>query len=218
MPYKKRKGKRLRQLQRRYYKANTPASMWNSIRKLKRMINVEYKQRYEKLTSSSTGTTPAFFSLVTLSQGQTQNERIGAQAKFINLFFNSIANIEPTTNTETFVRYIVFIDKQCNGANPSGADLLQDATAINNIVSPLNMDNKFRFKVLYNRVIKLSENLPINQVKWFKKLLLPVRYDGTGAAVTALTSNNLLVCVFSDQPVGSQPLITWNIKTSYVDN
>ncbi len=221
MPYRRKK----RQL-RRYKKGAAIAKMayyggagiaYPMIRHaLRRVLNVEYKQRYEKITLSATGSTPSFFSLVTLSQGQTQNTRIGAQAKFISIFFNATAIV---TTTATFLRFIVLIDKQCNGSNPSGSDLLEDVTINNGIVSPLNMDNKFRFKILYNHVMKLSNNFPIQQIKWYKKLVLPVRYDGTGAAVSALTSNNLLVCVFSDKNgLGDEPLLTWNIKTSYVDN
>ncbi len=216
----KRKGKRLRQLQRRYYKANTPYSsfhyMARQIGKLKGMINVEYKNKYTQLTASVTGDTPAFFSLVNMIKGDDDNLRQGNQIRVKLVYLNALIKINASA-TNTTLRYMIILDKQCNGVNPTAPELFQDNTVNDIMVSPLNPDNKFRFRILYNKLVKLSTTLPTVQLKKYLKVDYIIRYDGNAGTTADITSNNLIVLLFSDE-VTNDPTVTHNIRMSYIDN
>ncbi len=214
---RRRGGKILTRRSRRYKNyAVGGAYMLSALRDLKQMINVEYKQLYIKLTNSLTGTTPAFFSLVQTTQGDQDFERQGNQIKVTQLYWNALIKIHASATATTF-RCIILLDKQANGGNPNGSDLLQDNTVDDNIVSPINVDNKFRFKILYNKVAKLSQEHPIQQFKFFKRLQIPIRYSGASNSVANIKTNNLILVLFSDEATNT-PTITHSMKTNFVDN
>ncbi len=192
------------------------ASLARMIYMLQRRSNSEFKNKYTQLTASATGDTPAFFSLVQMIRGDQDDQRVGNQIKCTTIYMNSLIKIHASA-TNTTLRYIIFLDKQPNKANATAPDLFQDNTVNDIMISPLNPDNRFRFRILYNRLIKLSQEFPSKQIKFFKKLSIKVRYEGNAGTAADITSNNILVCLFSDE-VTNDPTVTHSIKMQYVDN
>ncbi len=221
MPYNKPYRKRYKGYRRRrvkggniFYRRLGNKSRWMA--KKLRMLNVEYKNKYTQLTASATGTTPAFFSLVNMIKGDDDNLRQGNQIKCVTIYMNALIRMN-TSATSTTLRYVIFLDKQCNGVNATAPELFQDNTVTDIMISPLNPDNKFRFQILYNNLVRLSPEHPTAQVKFFKRVSIPIRYSGNAGTAADLTSNNILVLLFSDEATNT-PTVTHNIRMSYVDN
>ncbi len=183
---------------------------------LKGMINVEYKNKYTQLTASATGDTPAFFSLVNMIKGDDDNLRQGNQIRVKLIYLNALIKIHASA-TDTTLRYLILLDKQCNGVNTTAPELFQDNTVSDIMVSPLNPDNKFRFKILYNKLVRLSPTIPSVQLKKYIKVDYIIRYDGNAGTTADITSNNILVLLFSDE-VTNDPTVTHNVRMSYIDN
>ena len=91
-------------------------------------------------------------------------------------------------------------DRQVNGAVFSANDLLESTALGTAIISPLNLDGAFRFKVHYNKVHTLSINGSKVQYKeMFKKINIRARYSNSGGTVASVLSSGLFLVAVSDE-------------------
>ncbi len=218
MPYKKRYSKRRRRYP--YSRAHSAISIASKALTLaartKKMLNVEYKL-------IDTSTTTAILSggnivgLNYIGQGDTNITRTGNQIKIVSILFKYFIGINPAA-TNTTVRIMLVIDKQTNAAQAAQSDLLEDSTGQGAIVSPIQIDNKFRFNIIYNRVHQMSISGKQNTYsnRYIKKEL-KIRYNGSGSTVASVTSNNLLLFMWSDES-SNTPTIESHIRLRFVDN
>lgn len=223
MPYKKRYKKRYNK---NFYDRNIPRvqSAMNVASKalviataVKKLVNVEYKFHDVQVTSTAITDTPTIIELTNIPQGDTDITRDGAQVKLvrINIKYSILINV---TAASTQVRCMLVHDRQTNQAIYTATDLLADATNIDNITSMLNLDNKYRFQVLYNKVHTLSNvgrNNSYSEVS--KQLNLKIRYDGSTPDITDLTSSSLSWLVVGNQAT-SDPIHTFFSRVRYIDN
>lgn len=186
--------------------------------KTRQLLNVEYKLKDQVLSSVSVGSDGAEgYDMTPLSIGDTLNSREGNQVKFTSIFLKYYMNIN-TSATDTTCRVIVVYDKQPNGATFSLTDLLKDSSIGDNIISPLNLGNKFRFKILYNRIHQMSINGKNNCYgKFYKKIFMRTRYSGTAGDITDVATNNIKVFFISDEAT-NEPLMNGNIRMRFLDN
>ncbi len=185
--------------------------------KLKKMINVEYKNLYRTLGDSPTDTSKAFFNLTNCPQGNGENERQGNQIKVTQIYFNSLIKINPSA-VNTQVRYIIFRDMQSNGVIPAIGDLLNNSSDPQSLISPLNLTNKYRFQIMYNKLVRISSDFPSTQIKFFKRMDIKVRYaDGVNTSAN-ISTNSMWLLVFSNEDLLIAPTITHSVRISYVDN
>ncbi len=85
-------------------------------------------------------------------------------------------------------------DKQTNGAIYAPADVLNTATAIDNVVSLRNRDELNRFRILYDRTHLISlTGSDGQQSSGFIKLNVPMRFSGTTSSIANATSNSFSV-------------------------
>ena len=113
---------------------------------------------------------------------------------------------------------MLILDRQTNQAIYLPDDLLLDTSVNDGIVSPRNLDNGHRFKVLYDKThsySKMGRNNSVHSV--FKKLQLKIRFDNQAGAITSLTQNSLTLFVVSDE-ASNAPSITHSCRVRYVDN
>lgn len=85
-------------------------------------------------------------SLHHVPEGNGQSDRIGRKMTINSLFINAIArlpNATASTSSDT-IRFIVYLDKQANGATATAALLMQDA----DLTGFRNLENSDRFMVL----------------------------------------------------------------------
>lgn len=108
------------------------------------------------------------------------------------------------------MRIMYLVDLQPNGANPAVTDILATSIA----QSPMNLNNRDRFKVLFDRMYALdpyNKNTTagsvlcstVNQcktLKMYKKCNQEVVFNATnGGTVADITSGNLLQLIISNQ-------------------
>jgi len=154
---------------------------------------------------SATGTILST-SLNLIPEGTTESNRIGRKCLVTSVsLIGSIelpgALIAAHGDATDIVRFIVYVDKQCNGATATVADLLENAT----FRSHYNLANESRFRILSDTSRSLNANvfgstnfgdfeIPL---KYKKKLKVPVEFDSTTGALTEVRSNNIGVLAIS---------------------
>ncbi len=113
-------------------------------------------------------------------------------------------------NTHDQVRIYLTLDKQCNGASPTVASMLDLQTA--HIFSFKNLENSFRFQTLWSKMYSINNvggagNGTADE--WGAKLFpisfnltglhIPIYYDNSAATgvITTIRSNNLVLWAVS---------------------
>ncbi len=116
---------------------------------------------------------------------------------------NSTSTINNATDT---MRTMVILDKQCNGANPTVAQVL----ASTDIDSYRNLQLSGRFTVLLDRTTDINtmglagdgaanDSAPISRsFSFYKKCNVPLEFDASTGAITDLTTNNIFVLLISE--------------------
>ncbi len=184
---------------------------------LKRLVNVEIKNFDVQQTAVAITTTPVIVQLSNIPQGDTNITRDGAQCKVLSLELG--LQLTPHVNGAiTGVRILVVCDKQTNGSIYTNSDLLADVTVNDNMASPYNLDNKFRFQILWDKRFNLATNNRSNAsfTKRFKMSKV-LRFDGSTPSIADLTSMSLSLVQFTNEPTNT-PLITMFSRLHFVDN
>ncbi len=196
------------------YATGKVARFAKDVRYLKSVINVERKfiDKSAGITVDDSGT---FVSLPLASQGVGASNREGDSIKVVSLLIRLSWAISQSA-TSSGLRTIVVIDKQPNGALPSIASLLQ--TTNFPLSSPLNLDNKRRFKILCDRVqvasITGKQQFVLNK---YLKTQTHVRYGSNAGTVADVNTNNIFVLLISDEAT-NLPIVDYYFRTRYIDN
>ena len=182
------------------------------------LMNVEYKHHDVQISATGVSTTPIITELTNLSQGDTSSTRDGDSIKATAIMLRGICAISPVASTSQY-RVMLVQDKQTNGALFTPADLLEDTTAGDNLISPLNLDNKYRFRVLYDKLHTLSVNGGNESIKWSKYINLNqhFRYGSNAGTIADLNTNSLALVTISNEPTNT-PNQTVYSRLRYVDN
>ncbi len=184
---------------------------------LKGIVNVEFKNHDQQVTAIAQANSALIRQLTNIAQGDTTNTRDGASIKIVSISFNYTINMNASA-TGTAFRVMLVLDRQTNEAIYTAGDLLEDTTPDDVIVSPYNLNNASRFRVLYDKVHVFSINGRfVGNFKFYKKLNLKLRYDNAAAAITSLTQSSLSLLTVSDEAT-NQPSLTSFIRLRYVDN
>ncbi len=185
---------------------------------VKGLVNVEFKEVNTQRTATALSTSIAISHVSGIAQGDTKIARGGNKVRFKSLHWRGFITMNASATT-TMVRLMIILDKQVNGAVFTIGDLLEDATAGDAIISPRDIDNQNRFTVLSDKTYKLTDNggNQLVQFNVYKKINLPVRYDGTTANVGDLTSNGLFLVSFSNEATNT-PAITDFFRIRFIDN
>lgn len=206
-------GKRIR---RGFRAVGVVAKLARDVNYLRSVVNVEKKYIDVSATPTSS-TTVAFVLLNGLVTGSTATSRLGQSIKMISVYPNLFWSINAAAAT-TYVRVIIFIDKQANGAAPAGNDLLVTSTSV---LSPLAIANSRRFKVLMDirKTLSLNGN-EIVRYKRFRKLQTHVEFNtGNAGTIADIQTNSLYLMHMSDQPAGMNvPTFSYNVRTRFIDN
>ncbi len=185
-------------------------------RHLKTLVNVEQKFN-DTLVASTIGTTMTIDQLTNLSVGDTSSTRDGDQVKFmsIDLNYHIVINASATASE---VRVILIEDKQTNGVIFTSAMLLEDDSANDALVSPLNLDNKFRFNILYDRNHQVSiSGAQRVHIKKFFTVQKKVRYSLAAGNLTDIRSSSYALCLISNEGT-NLPSVRRSIRLRFVDN
>lgn len=127
-----------------------------------------------------------------LLQGTDSTTRIGRkiimtsiQGRITLTCQNNAAGAIPAGTLGGQVRLIVFMDNQTNGLIPALSDVMLNATN-QFIQSPYNLNNRERFRVLYDKIRMIDpQNQQSCYFKLYKKLNAPVIFNAGNAGTVA---------------------------------
>ncbi len=179
-------------------------------------VHAEYKFIDGSGVEVQINTQPLINQLTNLVQGDTDQTRTGSQINISSILIRGFAEINSAA-TASYVRVQIVQDKQTNGSIYSGADLLADATAGESVISPLNLDNKYRFKILWDHCYQMPFGNASLYINKYIKCNIPIRFDGITGTISDLTSNSLSL-VFTSNEVTDVPLMTFYTRLRFLDN
>ncbi len=187
-------------------------------RGVKRLLNVEFKNH--DLLQGAVGIPDGvgtIFQLTNIPQGDTGTSRDGANVKITSIYIKGIMILSSSANS-TVYRIMLVEDKQTNQAIYSTADLLADTGNVNSLVAPLNLDNQFRFNVLYDQLSVVDDgakkSLPF---KIFKTVNKRLRFDASTPGIGDLRSSSYSLLMISSEPTNT-PSMRFFSRFRFVDN
>ena len=185
MVFKSGKSRRLRQAQMSAGK--------QALKKVNKIIRNTEKKFIDTEVSGNISTTVTINPISLAGQGDTASSREGNKIVFNSIQMKYTWKMSQSA-TATRCRIMLVQDKQVNGAVFTINDLLESSATGTAIISPLNLDGAFRFRVLYNKVHTLSSEGSVVQYKeMFKKINIKARYSNSGGTIAAVLSSGLFL-------------------------
>ena len=152
-------------------------------------------------------------SLNHIAQGADESERVGRKCTIRSLHIRGYVLHDSGTNlaqTTDIARIIVYLDKQCNGAAATPANILEDVTGTNGVVSFRSLQESGRFKILMDRTIVPASTAGAGDTgtgggfgesykpfQFHKRCFVPVEFSGATGAIAEIRSNNIGIMAIS---------------------
>lgn len=219
MPVYVKKNGKYKRRKNLFYKRtyNKGVKVLHEIAKIKKQLNVEMKwlDTFSALTAIST--TPQIVQVTNTQQGSTAETRVGEQIKLTSLYFKY--TLEANANAvNTFTRILIIQDMQTNGAIYTAADVFENSSGNADIVSPLNLKNKYRYRILYDKIHNFQDTgRKTAQDSFYKSIQMLIRYKSNNGDITDLSSNSLSIYLVSNQATNT-PSINYSMRLRFVDN
>jgi len=168
------------------------------------------------------GAVAAPWCLCVVAQGATANERIGRRIHAKSLFIRGRVLLPVTMTGAAGFRLVVFQDRTPNGALPTLGSVFEE----DHILSPLNLGNSKRFKVLADEIGPSSELMSVDTYEGFTferylKLNTEIGYVvGAGAGTYAdVLTNGIYAVVFAGGANcgANAPSVEIRCRLRYVD-
>jgi len=193
------------------YYGSVGYELYRDVKKLKDMVNVEYKE----ITWANTGTAVTYNGnndpLSVIPQGVANAQRTGDSVKLQTLTLRGAVNLN-AAGQEGLVRMIILNDK--NNIISTPATLLTD---VGTSLAPFGLkveENKYETKMLYDRTFKVSNQNPITPFK----VVLPLNFHTNFVAGTTGVSTGMLRLIFVSNILINPPSVSYKVQLSYTDN
>lgn len=157
-----------------------------------------------------------------IAQGAASNARVGRNVQLKSLMFRW----NTSSVTWSSIRVLIVYDREPNLALP----LITDVLVQSNFNSPMNLSNGNRFVILAdelhnNEGLGVVNNNSANTAqtrsgKIFKKLNLPMKFEGTSTDITSITQGAIFAMIaipFPWQGGGTAPGIGYISRIRYTD-
>lgn len=170
--------------------------------------------------AARTWTTPGpTFLLNGLVPDSTATGRIGRKVVMKSLFLRMFCQFAATTTGFGYLRYLVIYDRQSNATAPAVTDIL----LADDVLSPMNLSNKDRFKVLASGSfdpISAQANGCCKEVEIYKNLDLPVQFNAGVAGTIGDIQTGAVYILFaqSGQLATAAPQFNFRSRIRYSDN
>ncbi|QCW23633.1 MAG: capsid protein [Circoviridae sp.] len=150
-----------------------------------------------------------FPSMNLIPQGTTQIQRDGRKCVVRAIGWKFALSVPAAATTGDTIRVILYVDKQCNGAAATAADLLDGAVGAQ-YQNFNNLANSGRFRTLMDRSYDVNPPAGIATAvvepsisdSFYMKCNLPLEFSSTTGAITEIRSNNIGVLLISRAGVG----------------
>lgn len=164
-----------------------------------------------------------------IPQSVTESGRIGRVTRIRRVQINGEVRLDPVASgagpPSDRLRFIVYLDKQANGATAQVTDLLETA----DILSFRNLSNSSRFQVLSDQtkdinfqagggdVAGANSNFAGNfkSLKLYKTCNIPVEFSATTGAITEIRSNNIGILLISENATAN---CKWVCRLRFTDS
>ncbi len=208
-----------RQMQR--YNPNLNFSYGNVVDKLTKdvskmmgLLNTEFKS-IDIAASGTVSTTAGFVLLNGTAPGDDFDTRDGRviRMKSIQITLTYFINSNATL---TFIRILVFIDKQPNEATPTITQLLDTSS----IVSFRNLDFRKRFIILKDDIVAMTIQGAnrLGSWKYYKQIDAKTQYDAdTTGTIADITTNAIFLMLVSSEGT-NLPNVTRVSRVRFIDN
>ncbi len=188
-------------------------------RHVKSLLNVEKKNHDVSVTAvgvpDGVGT---IFQLTNIPQGDTTISRDGSNVKIISIYIKILMILDASATTGSSFRVILVHDKQTNQAIYTTAELLSTVVNGSSLVSPLNLDNQFRFRILHDKCYTLSDGGSKHKfVKIFKKVNTRLRFDASTPSIADLRSSSYSLVLIGNETT-NEPNVRFEARLRFVDN
>lgn len=204
---------RRRRYKRRYTKYS---KLKKDVRKLKSIVNVEYKNTIGEIDQTPGSGGWSGLTLLSIAQGDDSDDRTGRSIKLVSVEIRGTVTLDASA-TQTYVRMALGIDKQPNGALITDSVIWNDTASGSNLNAMRDSDSAKRFIVLHDRTIQVNTDNPQYHFHIFKKLYCHVKFQGTTASVASIATNNLCWFTTSNEATNT-PAVKAGIKINFIDN
>lgn len=185
---------------------------YSGVKYLKSLVNVE-KHPLDINVSVSPDTTGAMTLLNSTVQGDADNNRSGNSILLRSVNINMKFTMN-TSATNTTIRYILFFDKEANGATPTGSNILQNVSPVGNY----DHNQASRFQVLYDNRLTLSVNGTSEITKRiYRRLQRHTHYDGVAGNAADIVDYGLWLYMVSDEGTNT-PTVQIRSQLLFIDN
>lgn len=154
-----------------------------------------------------------------IGQGTDYYQRIGLSVAPKSMY-TRLRFYETSTN-DGFVRVIIFRDFENRQAIPAVTDVLEIA----DVQSAMNHVNTTRFRVMYDKLIKIDQYHPIAALKLYHKFKTNnkgkhthMKYTTSGTNAASLDEGNIFMLLLSDLNTTNAPTGAIVNRIRYVDN
>lgn len=118
---------------------------------------------------------------------------------------------EPTpVPTDQYVRCVIFLDKQPNGAVPNISDIFQNPnripTAENEYITAWrNTDGSKRFKIFFDKVYRVTADNPLHYVNFYRKVNIKTEFNNIDSGfILNINTNAIYVMFFTNEPANNK--------------
>jgi len=175
------------------------------------------------VTDSAMDTTGTVTLLNGCATGTDFTNRIGRKINVKSILVRGLAEPQDGTTVARFLRWMLVLDTQPNGALATITDILTTSTSL----SPLNLNNRDRFKVLVDKQMlngggdttatQAFSDRNSSITHKYKKCNFDTIYDGTGATIADIQSGALLLVTIGSAAAGSGSDMTYYARVRFVD-
>lgn len=183
-------------------------------RTIRRTYKPEFKKYDMNESTYNVGTTAGVVHVNPIAQGDDFFNREGNKILGRSFYLNGYIKHNNTATDGQVIKLWLIQDKQQVADGLPTAAVIFNAPATS-VTSALNANTVGRFKVLWQRTYTVDPSNEIKVVKMYKKMYLPVRYNGTTGS--DIQKNGLYV-VYASSDNTNKPTLTYDARFTYNDN
>lgn len=204
-------------------KQRKPQSLSQKLAKLEKQVKINQEEwKYIDVGFAATAVTGTLVLLNGCAPGDGASSRDGRQITIQSIQMKFRIECDATgsgANASTTGRFLVFVDKQSNGAAPNVGDVL-DTSSTGFADALRNLNNRKRFKILMDRRYTVSIYSPGGIVDDFyikrNGLAETVFNAGTAGTIADITSGSVYVMYGSDTII-TPPSVVGNCRIRFTE-
>lgn len=151
-----------------------------------------------------------------VAQGTDYNQRVGRKTTIKSILVRTYVTLGSVAPVAANARFMIVYDAQANGATPAITDIITTVGT----TSPQNLNNRDRFRIIWDKIVSVSPNgTQIQYRKLFKKCWLEVINSGTAATIGSIQTGSLFFVTIGDNAAGTaQPIGVVQTRIRFIDD